>query len=193
VVYTEKEFFDEFEECGFRGGHDPYIRLSSGNNFYFLRPDEHDFLITDIAHALSMINRYTGHTPFTYTVAQHSVLASHLVPPEDALDTLLHDASEAYLSDVSSPLKYLLPEYQKIEAKTERAIAKKFGLTYPMKKSVMLADKRMLTTEFADVIGIEPPAFCDEYPRAPFHIEQWSHEKSESMFFDRYAELSGAK
>lgn len=68
-------------------------------------PDDIDIL--DIAHHLSLICRYTGGVPWHYSVAQHSVLVSeYLMKPEERLAGLLHDAAEAYMNDMASPVKH---------------------------------------------------------------------------------------
>jgi len=85
--------------------------------------------IEDIARALSKICRFGGHTRKFYSVAQHSVLVSNLLPPVLMLDGLLHDATEAYVGDVIKPLKVLISDvYDKIEERFACAIARKFGL-----------------------------------------------------------------
>jgi hypothetical protein len=63
-----------------------------------------DVDIRDIAHALSLVNRFTGHTKYPYSVAQHSVMVSRMVQPEHAMWGLLQDAREAYLGYVARPL-----------------------------------------------------------------------------------------
>lgn len=130
----------------------PQILTATGRYFDFSRPTADMIDIEDIAHALSRINRFTGHTRDFYSVAQHSVAVSELVPPEHALAGLLHDASEAYMGDLSSPLKQLVPQYKEIEQRVERAICARFGLVFPLDPSVKEADLRMLVTERRDLM-----------------------------------------
>lgn len=130
----------------------PTIQIHSGKYFDILHPEDSDFTIEDIAWALSHINRFTGHTSVPYNVAQHSLLVSALVPKRDAMAGLLHDGSEAFLGDVSSPLKQLLPEYKVIEARVEAAIFERFGLKPGLPASVKEADTVMLLTERRDLM-----------------------------------------
>lgn len=130
----------------------PCILTSTGRYFYFDKPDPQTVDIQDIATALSRICRFTGHTHQPYSVAQHSVYVSYLVPKEYALQGLLHDAAEAYLGDVSSPLKQMLPEYKVIERHVEQAICVRFGLPFPLHPSIKQADLRMLVTEKRDLM-----------------------------------------
>ena len=119
-----------------------------GNRFFdILKPEEHDYDIDCIATALSNICRYTGHVDKFYSVAEHSVLVSKLVPEKYALEGLLHDASEAFLGDVSSPLKKLLPDYKRIENNVQKAMADFYGLVYPYPNEIHEADKRMYWNE----------------------------------------------
>lgn len=108
---------------------------------------ESDVRLPDIAHSLSLVNRFTGHTTQPYSVAQHSVLVSKLVSREDALWGLMHDASEAYLGDVARPLKVMLPQYVELERHVQQVIAKVFGLRWPIPQAVKEADSRALIFE----------------------------------------------
>lgn len=83
----------------------------------------------DIAHALSNICRFGGHTIEHYSVAEHSILVAALAPEDFKLEALLHDAAEAYVGDVIKPLKNLLGNtYSDIEDRFMTAISKKFNL-----------------------------------------------------------------
>lgn len=124
--------------------------------FDFHNPEQHTYDVEEIAHSLSHVCRYTGHVRNFYSVAQHSVLVSLIVPKHLQKAGLLHDASEAYLGDVSSPLKALLPDYKAIEAKVEKAICKQFNLPFPLPSKVKEADLIMLVTEKRDLMGRGP-------------------------------------
>lgn len=107
----------------------------SGRRVDVLNPDPGQIDIGDIAHGLSMICRYTGHVHKFYSVAEHSVLVSELVrhfggQRDLQLSALLHDATEAYVTDLARPLKHLeeLREYREIENYVARAIKTRFKL-----------------------------------------------------------------
>jgi hypothetical protein len=88
-----------------------------------------DIDILDIAHALAMKCRYTGHCQRFYSVAQHSTLMSQWKDmPGPAAWRLMHDAGEGYLPDIASPIKGKFPQMKEAEAKVMRAVAERFGL-----------------------------------------------------------------
>jgi len=171
------------------------IQTITGTYFQFLKPEEHDYPIHEIAHALSQLCRYTGHTAKFYSVAQHSVHVSKIVPHSMALEGLLHDASEAYLGDVTSPLKRLLPDYTAIEAATEAAIAHRYFLSHPMPPEIRTADLTMLLTEKRDLMPKRPvdaehwPAYPDIKP-LPGIVVPWASEFARDAFLRRYYELA---
>lgn len=181
----------------------PNILLWSGEYFDLLNPEPSRINIRDVASALSKICRFTGHTHTFYSVAQHSVLVSRLVPPEHALAGLLHDAAEAFIGDVSSPLKRLLPDYVAVEERVEAAVAARFGLPSPLPECIKRADLVMLATEARDLLP-EPcgdGGHCSEgavngwellqgVAPTPERILPWGPTTARFMFLGRYKELA---
>jgi hypothetical protein len=114
-----------------------------------------------------------------------------LVPKELALLGLLHDASEAYISDIASPVKNH-PDfgayYDIAEDRLELAIAERFGLPYPMPPEIKVADKMMLRAEQRDLMPNDP----SEGPIYDGAVVPWSPYDAERMFLSRYNTLTGA-
>lgn len=121
------------------------IKLLDGSEHHFDRPFKPNIRI--IAHALAHLNRWTGHTRYPFSVAQHSVMVSYMVPKHYALEALLHDATEAYLGDVSKPLKELLPQFKVLEQRHWECIADTFDLPYKLSPEVTYADYQALALE----------------------------------------------
>lgn len=124
-----------------------WIQLISGEPFWALDPRPEDVHIEDIAWSLSMQCRFGGHCKQFYSVAEHSVMVSHMVPPEMALWGLLHDATEAYLVDLPRPIKQNMPNYREYEDALAVVIAKRFNLDPIMPAGVKLADAHILLAE----------------------------------------------
>lgn len=171
-----------------------YIETYTGRTFPFLHPTESDFDIVDIAHALSNTGRYNGHCKRFYSVAEHSYHVSFIVPPHLALEGLLHDASEAYLTDVASPIKYHLTGYKVLEDGLMNVIAKKWGFSWPVNPEVKRADVIALSTESNDLIASKgnnwfwPPHNIRPTTSA-FIPWCWAPSVAEEMFLKRFYEI----
>jgi hypothetical protein len=117
-----------------------------------------DFDIVDIAHALSHIPRFGGHTNAFVSVAEHCINTYHFSSRADHMGALLHDLSEAYILDMPSPIKKRLPEYKALEEIIMEVGSKKFGFEYPLSPGVKLADKLALEFEWDQYVlhqGVE--------------------------------------
>jgi hypothetical protein len=173
----------------------------SGKVCYPLIPEKTDYCIEDIAHSLSMQCRWNGHCTFFYSVAQHSCYAHDLIgnlAPFCGADALMHDAAEAYLSDVPRPIKGHLGGYKALEERTEKIIYEKFNIysTSTTKHYVAIIDTQLLTREKKLIVnsaqnmtwGFEDvdTSFIDQ---ALPTIERWSPERAEEEFLTRYRNL----
>lgn len=164
-----------------------YITTFTGRRFWPLDPRVEDIDIRDIAHALSMQCRFGGHTTELYSVAQHSIWVSNQVKSKERLWGLLHDAAEAYLVDLPSPIKRQpeLAPYRDAEAAIMRAVCDAFGLPHEQPASVTEADHRMLVTEARDLTNWSKDTFADWTQLGepyPFNVWPLHHSVAESMF-----------
>jgi len=128
----------------------PYPQGWIQTRFGRFDPDHPVFDVRDIAHALGMIVRYNGHVKRFYSVAEHSVLVCALmreVTGGDPYEGLLHDATEAYLSDVPKPFKKLLPELGAWDERMESDLRRQFGLPHPSTPECKRADGLALRIE----------------------------------------------
>ena len=133
----------------------------TGIKYYLTDPHWDDVNIIDIAHALSNVARFGGHTKVHYSVGQHSDLCrqmAHQMQPENymlQMHMLLHDASEAYIGDVVRPLKVSQPDYLKLEDNTMQVIYYALGFPYPTEDelpTIKHIDNAVLLAEARDLI-----------------------------------------
>ena len=133
-----------------------HITTYTGEDFTPLAPDVNQIHIEDIAHALSLMCRANGHIVRFYSVAQHSINCANEAKARGLsariqIACLLHDASEAYLSDITRPVKSHLPNYREIEKCLQDAIFGKFlGAPLTDEEAVLIEqiDGDMLVCEF---------------------------------------------
>jgi hypothetical protein len=177
-----------------------WIQTVSGRKFPLLDIDPDAILIEDIAHALSMLCRFNGQCLRFYSVAEHSVHVSHEIRPDLAMVGLMHDAAEAYLGDVPSPLKGQLRDFPIIEANLIRAIAAKLGFHHPEKGTdedgeLKRADVQLLIDEKAAIMAPEPEPWPPGAPpvKDAGRVKGWSPEMAKARFLERFRELAGKR
>lgn len=171
-----------------------YITTVTGKHFDPVEPDESLIDVYDIAHSLSLICRANGHFKRFYSVAQHSLACAKEAQARGFSDAivlgcLLHDASEAYLSDVTRPVKALLPRYLETEEKLQNVIWEHFirrPLTPEEKKKVFDIDDAMLSMEFR---ALMPEDLGDKY--AELVSEPDLSPKEPEYVRDEFIELIG--
>lgn len=155
--------------------------------------------IEDIAHALALKVRYTGHTNWHYTVGAHSLFVSSILPPSFQLAGLLHDATEAYLPDIAAPIKGSVTiagvPFREFEDRLASVIFEALGLSSirPLidSEEVKRADLIALATECRDVMGPAPDDWgLTQEPHA-LRIDPEKWETVERSFLARFEELVG--
>jgi len=146
------------------------LKTFTGKMINVFEPDPELICIEDIAHALSNLCRFGGHTPKFYSVAEHSIRVAHTVSYKYRMAALLHDASEAYMVDIPSPIKYFIPKYQEYEQNLMAAIAEKFWFQYPLPSEVANADKKLLEIEWGEMMTDDP--IIRPEPMRPEEAEQ---------------------
>lgn len=172
-----------------------WILTSQAHAFDPLHPDPQRIDLFDIAHALSNLCRFTGHTREFYSVAQHSVLVAEIVPAEHRLTALLHDATEAYLCDVATPVKAALINYCEIEERLWRSVAARFDLPQAIPRCVKQADLVALATERRDLMPHHPGPWECLAGVLPVddRIVPLLPGDARAQFLDAYARCAGAQ
>jgi hypothetical protein len=170
------------------------ISTYSGEFFDFNHPENFKFDIETIAHALSNICRYGGHCDSFYSVAEHSVLVSQVVPTELALCGLLHDASEAFVGDMPSPLKAMCQSYRTIEERVHKAVAKEFQIPYPHPAEVKVADKMLYKAERLVLTpNVQDSVWHVDVPVVKVEINCYTPKKAKIVFLERFKELTSGE
>jgi len=171
-----------------------WIQTFTGKRLDLDPPNPDQIGIEDIAHGLSMLCQFNGQCTRFYSVAEHSVHVSYEIAPELALAGLLHDAAEAYLGDVPSPLKRQLDQFKTFEDQMEIAIGKKFDIDLALFKGKELkrADVQFLIDEKAVLMVDAPEPWPPGAPEVKDtgRIRGWGPEVAKARFLERFGELS---
>jgi len=159
-----------------------WMQTYTGKKVDLLNTDPDTICLEDIAHHLSLQNRFNGATMFPYSVAEHSIRCSYTLAEDPKLSAaaLLHDAAEAYWGDIIKPVKYCIPEIEELENKTLEVIFQKFNIPWPLHERVKKVDLRMLMSEKKYIMndsdidwGIDAEPYLMSFiPRNPTSVEQ---------------------
>jgi uncharacterized protein len=178
----------------------PRIRTFTGMQFDFLNPTAKSIQFDDVAQGLAQECRFSRQTSLFYSVAEHSVLVSKILQRRGAAHSvlqlgLMHDAAEAYMGDMASPLKQLCPDFKRIEARVMDAVIERFRLP-PRDHQFAWAMVHQADLDARAIEGVElMSGFDGEYGRVPidlspeFAIVPLSCESARNLFVLRYEEL----
>ncbi len=166
-----------------------WVPTFTGRQFFPWAPTSAMFNVADIAHGLSLVNRFEGATVCPYSVAQHSVMVSRACSGRDAVAGLFHDAAEAYVGDVPRPVKMYLPEFRAMEDAILLACSIAYGFDFPLPVSVKRADRDLLATEWRDLVKTDLPDWPFETVPLDQMITPWHAGIAEEKFVERYNEL----
>lgn len=176
-----------------------FIETYTGRLFYLDHPE---FDINDISHALAMKVRYGGHCSQFYSVAEHSVLVAKICMTEgwaDPFEGLMHDAVEAYIGDMPSPIKHRLPDFKALEHRLEHQLREQFGLPSEMTPGCKRADllalyiegRQLLSSRGAHLFPADPDAlsrYADEVAAA-YPVRRLMPYPAREQFLIWFAEL----
>lgn len=177
-----------------------YIETYTGKKFDVFNPQPEDISIVDVAHALSMMCRYNGHCKYFFSVAEHSINVCDFVAKTSnnkklLLWGLLHDATEAYLADITSPVKPYLSNYVELEQKIMGVICGKFGLQVGMPTVIHEADIEMLRAEAYQLMtskGVNWKANMEsDTPIIEMKLKCYSPDEAKLFFLEKFFLLQG--
>lgn len=168
-----------------------WLLTHTGKQLDLIDPQPDMIDLIDIAHGLANECRFSGQCRYYYSVAQHCVLASGIVPEEFAWEALLHDATEAYLKDIPRPLKLMLPDYRAVEAKLDAAIRETFAIPAMASAEVKQADLVLLATEKRDLMPADKDAWPVLHGVTPLdrRITACNAGRAKSLFLQRTIEI----
>ena len=171
----------------------PWIQTYTDIKFdpYNIQPE--DISILDIAHSLAHTCRWGGHCRTFYSVAQHSVIVMEQVSAENKLVALLHDAAEAYIGDMPSPIKATLPDYRYLEGLIMESILAKFGLPSEIPDEVHEADKLLGAWEAHELLYDKDivESWAGPHPMDGEHLRIWGADTAEHTFLYEFDKLTG--
>ncbi len=176
------------------------IQTYTGRIMNPFKPRQRDVCIEDIAHALANQARFTGHSRVFYSVAEHSLHVSRQMPTRKLkLAALMHDASEAYLADIATPLKRhpSFAYYKVIEDGLMECIFKALKIPHTWHTpKIKEADRRMCATEAYDLMAPFHPQLQERWEelgrpyRTPKYVFGYGSEEAEMLFLREYKRLT---
>jgi hypothetical protein len=174
------------------------IITRTGRYFDFIDPQPEQIDEQDLAWGQAMTSRFGGQVApgvEFYSVAQHALIVSILVPPEYAFPALMHDSAEAYTGDMVGPLKQLCPDFKAVEKRVEAAIFAKYGIATPLDPCIKHADLRALRTEQRDLTAGSADSWngLDGWAPIDGRLTGWPPAVAAAAWLERFYQLESAR
>jgi len=171
-----------------------WIETFTGKQFWPLDPRPEDVGIEDIAHALSLTCRFNGHCKHFYSVAHHSVLCCRLASLKGydyriRLLALLHDASEAYVTDIPRPMKPFINGYRDMEKRVQEVIYRALSIEHPTAEEMLMVkelDRTLLTIEGKQIMSLDVWGNLPYPPDDRIKIDEIRPQLVEKAFLAKY-------
>jgi hypothetical protein len=169
-----------------------YVSTFKGNRFYPFNCEITEIDIEDIAHGLAYQCRFNGQTRKFFSVAEHSLIVSALLPPELKFAGLMHDMAEAYMGDRVKPLKVLSPELNDLEDQLTMVLAAHFGIDFTNYAPIKRADFISLATEKRDLMpnSTEDWSYLEGIPALAKPLTPMGPEEAMELFLDEFYRLA---
>ena len=173
-----------------------WIETYSGQRFDFHDPKPEQVHLEDVAHALSLLCRYNGHTQRFYSVAEHSVHIADRIRADGykaqvQLTGLLHDAAEYIIGDMARPIKVTMPQFKEAEIIIDKVVAERFGTLYPFPDIIKELDTRILCDERDQAMSQSKNMWgVDGLEPIGCRLQFWSPEKAKAKFLERFRIIS---
>lgn len=168
-----------------------WMQTATGSRFYPLDPRPEELCPVDITLALSKMCRFGGHCLRFYSVAEHSIHVSRVLPPHLRLAGLLHDATEAYVNDIIRPIKPWLQGYAEVEHRVWLAVCARWGLDVELDALVKQADNAVLLAEREAIMHPTGEEWSIPGPAAQVSIQCWSPAVAAQLFIAELQSLTG--
>jgi uncharacterized protein len=177
---------------GEAGGEAGWLKLPDGQVCDLAEMPARCFTLQNIAHSLAHQNRFNGHTTRPLTVAEHSVMAALLVPPELALAALLHDAHEMITGDIPAPVCWELGlDLAALKQRIDAAVAQYWGLEqgFAQHPTIRTIDEQLLITEARDFMPEGEREITGGVSPLNITLEGWPPAEAKRRFIDTAARV----
>lgn len=164
-----------------------WIETNSGKYFRYQENNPENIMIEDVAHSLSQLCRFSGQCNQFYSVAQHSCIVHDYAPSHLKIEGLLHDASEAFISDIPRPVKTIIPEIKELEQIIQMQVAQRFKFSWPFTSQIEILDSQLMLAEAKQLFTQEVAWTVEGLDPLNVKINHcWNSKVAKAEFLNRF-------